>query len=145
MPTRWDENGFLRQEGKLLQLRHPHRQGNGGGGCEGDGDGDGDGDGTAAAATSSPQSPSPSPPPPPPPSAPLQHPVLPVPLPCLRSPLWAAGFSFSSAEVLREVPYCPLLPHLFFGEELSMSARYILSSSSCSILSSVCQSYNIYL
>jgi hypothetical protein len=39
------------------------------------------------------------------------------------SPLWAAGFNFSESSVLIEVPYDPLLPQLFFGEELSMAAR----------------------
>ena len=42
----------------------------------------------------------------------------------LRSPLWAAGFHFSeSSALLRDVPYSPLLHHLFFGEEMSMAAR----------------------
>ena len=35
----------------------------------------------------------------------------------IASKLWAAGFSFSTANVLREVPYDPNLKHLFFGEE----------------------------
>ena len=39
------------------------------------------------------------------------------------SPLWAAGFSFSDSSMLQEVPYDPLLPQLFFGEEISMAAR----------------------
>ena len=33
-----------------------------------------------------------------------------------RSLFWAAGFSFSSSEVLREVPYDPDLAFVFFGE-----------------------------
>lgn len=37
--------------------------------------------------------------------------------------LWAGGFSFSSSSMLQEVPYDPLLPHLFFGEEQSMGLR----------------------
>lgn len=41
----------------------------------------------------------------------------------ISSPLWAAGFSFSESELLLEVPYDPLLPFLFFGEEVSMAAR----------------------
>lgn len=36
---------------------------------------------------------------------------------------WAAGFSFSSAAVLREVPYDVELEDLFFGEEPSMATR----------------------
>ena len=42
-----------------------------------------------------------------------------------RSPLWASGFSFSDSSVLHEVPYDPLLPFLFFGEEISMTARSV--------------------
>lgn len=41
----------------------------------------------------------------------------------LPSPLWAAGFSFSRSALLLDVPYDPFLPHLFFGEEISMAAR----------------------
>ncbi|KAG2482984.1 hypothetical protein HYH03_018110 [Edaphochlamys debaryana] len=41
----------------------------------------------------------------------------------LRSGLWAAGLSFARADWLKEVPYCPHLPHLFFGEEPYMLAR----------------------
>jgi hypothetical protein len=44
--------------------------------------------------------------------------------PAIPSPLWAAGFSFSDSSVLEDVPYDPLLPFLFFGEEISMAARY---------------------
>eukprot|EP01102_Stenamoeba_stenopodia_P022765 TRINITY_DN9615_c0_g1_i1.p1 TRINITY_DN9615_c0_g1~~TRINITY_DN9615_c0_g1_i1.p1 ORF type:complete len:391 (-),score=43.52 TRINITY_DN9615_c0_g1_i1:44-1216(-) len=39
------------------------------------------------------------------------------------SPFWAAGFNFSFAKVLREVPYDPTLDFLFFGEECSMIVR----------------------
>jgi [Skp1-protein]-hydroxyproline N-acetylglucosaminyltransferase len=45
----------------------------------------------------------------------------------LPSPLWAAGFSFSTASALLEVPYDPLLRHIFFGEEISMAARLYTS------------------
>ncbi|GAX76680.1 hypothetical protein CEUSTIGMA_g4126.t1 [Chlamydomonas eustigma] len=43
----------------------------------------------------------------------------------LPSLFWAAGFSFSRAALMKEVPYPPAqyLPHLFFGEELWMLAR----------------------
>ena len=41
------------------------------------------------------------------------------------SPLWASGFSFSDSSLLVEVPYDPRLPYLFFGEEISMAARYL--------------------
>ena len=41
----------------------------------------------------------------------------------LPSAFWAAGFSFSSAALAREVPYDPHLPFLFFGEEISMVLR----------------------
>ena len=36
---------------------------------------------------------------------------------------WAAGFSFSSGELVTEVPYDPHLPFLFFGEEISIAVR----------------------
>ena len=39
------------------------------------------------------------------------------------TPFWAAGFSFSRGELVREVPYDPHLPFLFFGEEMSMALR----------------------
>jgi hypothetical protein len=39
------------------------------------------------------------------------------------SHFWAAGFSFSPASLLTEVPYCPHLPHVFFGEEQYMLGR----------------------
>jgi len=42
--------------------------------------------------------------------------------PC-PSLFWASGFSFSKGLLLREVPYDPDLPHLFFGEEISMALR----------------------
>lgn len=77
MPSHFDEEGFLRQDGKILEPVP--------GEC----------------------------------SAPLQA------LRYLRSPLWAAGFSFSDASLLSEVPASPFLPHLFFGEEQSMAARYL--------------------
>lgn len=41
----------------------------------------------------------------------------------LPSLLWAAGFAFSSANVVRDVPYDASLRYLFFGEEASMSVR----------------------
>ncbi|KAF8072911.1 hypothetical protein HT031_000571 [Scenedesmus sp. PABB004] len=47
-----------------------------------------------------------------------RRPAGPVP-----SLFWAAGFSFASSAWLAEVPYCPHLPHLFFGEESYMLAR----------------------
>eukprot|EP00940_MAST-03C_sp_MAST-3C-sp2_P001205 g1205.t1 len=42
------------------------------------------------------------------------------------SPLWASGFSFSDASIIREVPYDPTLHYLFFGEEIFMAARLFL-------------------
>lgn len=39
------------------------------------------------------------------------------------APFVAAGFFFSNAKFLREVPFDPLLPWIFMGEEISMSAR----------------------
>lgn len=41
----------------------------------------------------------------------------------IPSSLWASGFSFGDSSMLQDVPYDPLLPFLFFGEELSMAAR----------------------
>lgn len=41
----------------------------------------------------------------------------------LPSLFWAAGYSFSKAALLQEVPYSPNLPHLFFGEEMAMAVR----------------------
>lgn len=43
----------------------------------------------------------------------------------LPSLFWAAGFSFAPAALLLEVPYCPHLPHMFFGEESYMLARMV--------------------
>lgn len=42
--------------------------------------------------------------------------------PC-KSLFWAAGFAFSSADVVAEVPYDISLEDLFFGEEPSMTVR----------------------
>jgi len=53
--------------------------------------------------------------PPPPPSSAGAPPM------CAR--FWAAGLSFSRAALLAAAPYCPHLPHLFFGEELYQLAR----------------------
>lgn len=39
------------------------------------------------------------------------------------APFVAAGFLFAPATVLRDVPFDPLLPWIFMGEEISMSAR----------------------
>jgi hypothetical protein len=39
------------------------------------------------------------------------------------APFIAAGFFFGSAKFLHEVPFDPLLPWIFMGEEISMSAR----------------------
>ncbi|EGG21477.1 GlcNAc transferase [Cavenderia fasciculata] len=39
------------------------------------------------------------------------------------SRFWVSGFSFSSSAVIKEVPYDPHLDHLFFGEEMIMTAR----------------------
>ena len=39
------------------------------------------------------------------------------------APYIAAGFFFSKAQFLHEVPFDPLLPWIFMGEEISMSAR----------------------
>ena len=49
----------------------------------------------------------------------LHPPSSPVP-----SLFWAAGFSFSHASALAEVPYDASLKFLFFGEETSMASRY---------------------
>jgi hypothetical protein len=46
------------------------------------------------------------------------HPRQPLP-----SLFWAAGFSFTLGEAVREVPYDPNCPYLFLGEEISMAAR----------------------
>ena len=39
------------------------------------------------------------------------------------APFVAAGFFFGPADFLHEVPFDPLLPWIFMGEEISMSAR----------------------
>lgn len=54
----------------------------------------------------------------PPPRSLQQRPATPVP-----SFFWAAGFSFAPSSWLLQVPYCPHLPHLFFGEEQAMLLR----------------------
>ena len=36
---------------------------------------------------------------------------------------WAAGFSFSRASLIADVPYDPALKFLFFGEEMAMLCR----------------------
>eukprot|EP01091_Cochliopodium_minus_P019698 TRINITY_DN8361_c0_g1_i1.p1 TRINITY_DN8361_c0_g1~~TRINITY_DN8361_c0_g1_i1.p1 ORF type:complete len:402 (+),score=107.23 TRINITY_DN8361_c0_g1_i1:389-1594(+) len=41
----------------------------------------------------------------------------------IESYFWVSGFSFSFGFVIEKVPYDPLLPFLFFGEELSMTLR----------------------
>ncbi len=40
-----------------------------------------------------------------------------------RSTCWAAGFSFSKGEFVKEVPYDPYTPFLFFGEEMDIAIR----------------------
>ena len=47
-----------------------------------------------------------------------------VPSKPLKSLFWAAGFSFTLGEAIREVPYDPYCPFVFVGEEMSMSIRY---------------------
>lgn len=39
------------------------------------------------------------------------------------APFVAAGFIFTSGKILHEVPFDPLLPWIFMGEEISMSSR----------------------
>lgn len=39
------------------------------------------------------------------------------------SEAWGACFSFSSWEIIRDAPYDPYLPYLFFGEELDITLR----------------------
>ena len=39
------------------------------------------------------------------------------------SPFVAGGFFFAQAQLLSEVPFDPLLPWIFMGEEISLSAR----------------------
>jgi len=41
----------------------------------------------------------------------------------LRSLFWAAGFSFSSSDIVREVPFDPHLEYMFLGEEINMAVR----------------------
>eukprot|EP00192_Tetraselmis_astigmatica_P008377 CAMPEP_0117655384 /NCGR_PEP_ID=MMETSP0804-20121206/4251_1 /TAXON_ID=1074897 /ORGANISM="Tetraselmis astigmatica, Strain CCMP880" /LENGTH=688 /DNA_ID=CAMNT_0005461733 /DNA_START=303 /DNA_END=2368 /DNA_ORIENTATION=- len=41
----------------------------------------------------------------------------------LRSLFWAAGLSFSRSQLIKEAPYNPHLPLLFFGEEMERLAR----------------------
>ena len=41
----------------------------------------------------------------------------------ISSFFWVSGFSFSKGEVIKQVPYDPHLPFLFFGEEISMTLR----------------------
>jgi GT2 family glycosyltransferase len=36
---------------------------------------------------------------------------------------WAAGYSFAPGSMIRDVPYDPYLPYVFFGEEYDMGAR----------------------
>jgi [Skp1-protein]-hydroxyproline N-acetylglucosaminyltransferase len=45
----------------------------------------------------------------------------------IRCHLYAAGFNFSKARSVLEVPYDVTLRHVFFGEELSMAARLFTS------------------
>lgn len=39
------------------------------------------------------------------------------------SEAWSACFSFSNWEIIRDAPYDPSLPYLFFGEELDITTR----------------------
>jgi hypothetical protein len=41
----------------------------------------------------------------------------------MANPFYAAGFAFSSADVIKDVPYDISLKNLFFGEEISMVTR----------------------
>ena len=41
----------------------------------------------------------------------------------IRSEAWGACFSFSKSAILRDAPYDPYLPYLFFGEELDITLR----------------------
>ncbi len=43
--------------------------------------------------------------------------------PCAQTPYAAAGFMFFSGAALKNVPFDPLLPYLFDGEEILYSAR----------------------
>jgi [Skp1-protein]-hydroxyproline N-acetylglucosaminyltransferase len=40
-----------------------------------------------------------------------------------NSEAWGACFSFSKSNILRDAPYDPYLPYLFFGEELDITLR----------------------
>jgi len=40
-----------------------------------------------------------------------------------KSTCWAAGFSFSKGEFVKEVSYDPYTPFLFFGEEMDIAVR----------------------
>jgi hypothetical protein len=46
-----------------------------------------------------------------------------IPATAKYAPFVAAGFLFAPALFLHEVPFDPLLPWIFMGEEISMSAR----------------------
>jgi len=70
VPWKFDENGMLRQRGRLLKTEDS-----------------------------------------------TEHPLA---IPCH---LYAAGFNFGPASMIRDVPYDPKLDFLFFGEELSMAVR----------------------
>ena len=37
---------------------------------------------------------------------------------------WAAGFSFTLGEAIKQVPYDPYCPYVFVGEEMSMALRF---------------------
>jgi [Skp1-protein]-hydroxyproline N-acetylglucosaminyltransferase len=41
----------------------------------------------------------------------------------IKGCFWVSGFAFSSSDVIKQVPYDPHLPYLFFGEEMLMCAR----------------------
>ncbi|CEO94842.1 Glycosyltransferase (GlcNAc) [Plasmodiophora brassicae] len=47
------------------------------------------------------------------------------------TPFWAAGFSFSRGDWVRDCPYDPNLRHVFFGEESVMAARIFTSGYDC--------------
>ena len=95
MPSKFDEHGFLRQEGKILD--HTDTT-----------DSTANNAGSSTVCSSSNTSTSIN----------SANSVT-----YFWSALWAAGFSFARGALLLEVPYSPLLPHLFFGEEVSMAAR----------------------
>jgi hypothetical protein len=54
------------------------------------------------------------------PSGPQDHSIPKI--PCY-APFVAAGFYFTTGDVLSEVPFDPLMPWIFMGEEISMSSR----------------------